>query len=67
MEQIAKDEFNKRYADYPFGSLTERRNALHFFTLGWILSNHWIDLQNEMDRDYQEELNQQEALRRGYA
>ena len=33
--------------------------------LGWIMYQQWEERQNEMDRDYQEELNQQESLRRG--
>ena len=39
--------------------------AEYFFKQGCQAILDWEDEQRQMDRDYQEELNQQEALRRG--
>jgi hypothetical protein len=58
LEDIAEKEYEAR-------KLGRSRIDLIAFKLGWIAYQQWEEEQKEMSRDYQEELNQQEALREG--
>jgi hypothetical protein len=56
LEDIAEKEYEAR-------KLGRSRIDLIAFKLGWIAYQQWEEEQKEMSRDYQEELNQQQALR----
>ena len=73
-----KSEFERLFGKPPYGIYENYRIpdseksaryliAENAFNLGWHENDKWRDFQNDMDRDYQEELNQQSALERGEA
>ena len=64
MEDIQQQAFNntlKRYDLKP----ADKGEAAFYFAMGWIGCENWHNHQNQMDKDYQEELQEQERLRRG--
>ena len=64
MEHIADKVFDEKDYWIP-GGIEKTRNARHYFRLGFIARGNWDEEQDAMDRDYVEQCNQENELRRG--
>ena len=70
MQQYRSDAYEEWYEEvgqYYIGDELGNSRLRHIFYMGFRAGLNFVQDQNDMDRDYQEELNQQDALRRGEA
>ena len=68
MKDIETQEFKKMLKRHDITLTPEQEgDAAFYYAMGWIGKTNWEEEQEAMDRDYQEELQEQERLRGGQA
>ena len=64
MQEYIESEF-ERLTKGMFPTKQERATALQYVKLGWRMCEKWEEEQAEMDKDYQEDMNQNRELAEG--
>ncbi len=66
MEAIIKEQFHKQCGGKSkFTSAHDYNASYHYFLTGWVAKEQWEQEQKDMDRDYQEDMNQNHELSTG--